>query len=366
MPKRTEIPEIRIALFGAGAAGKSTLLASYFGNQQRNSFEETHGYRLQAENISVGNELLARYYRMEQGEFPLGTVTFGEYGFGLKIKGLAEPCLRIVWYDYPGGWWEREPEDESEVDARREALSKLLTSHVGVLLVDGDKYQALGLPYLRHLLDHFHNEVRRISDQLAGLGTPFDSDSLPRQWIIAISKADLLPPPTTAEVVCKEIVAGAHDQLRGVANEVQSTSFGDQFLLLSSARGEGAHVLDAHESVGLELVAPVALLSVLTEIAVKADRGRVHGVLSEILKRLGALGALIDRMDDFLPRRYQVLTAILQALELQRGLDRGSEYFRERQAAAAQRGQALQALAATLRAELASEAAQRAYYRNQG
>lgn len=43
MSKTQGIPEIRIALFGQSASGKTTLLASCFGNQQRNSFEKEHG-----------------------------------------------------------------------------------------------------------------------------------------------------------------------------------------------------------------------------------------------------------------------------------------------------------------------------------
>ena len=126
-------PEIRLALFGPSASGKTTFLSSYFGNQQRNSFEENHGYRLEAEDISDGNQLLSRYYKMEGGQFPLGTEQFSEYRFGLKVEGLPEPRLRIVWYDYPGGWWERNPRDDSESQARSKAFSRLITSHVGIL-----------------------------------------------------------------------------------------------------------------------------------------------------------------------------------------------------------------------------------------
>jgi ABC-type dipeptide/oligopeptide/nickel transport system ATPase component len=102
------VPEIRLALFGRSGSGKTTLLSSYFGNQQRNSFEESHGYHLEAEDPSVGNQLLSRYYQMEKsGSFPLGTESFLKYTFAFKVHGLTSPSLRIVWYDYPGGWWER-------------------------------------------------------------------------------------------------------------------------------------------------------------------------------------------------------------------------------------------------------------------
>lgn len=360
----TEVSEIRLALFGPSASGKTTFLASYFGNQQRNSFEEAHGYRLEAEDVSDGNQLLARYYRMEEGEFPLGTEQFAEYRFGLKVHGLPVPGLRIVWYDYPGGWWERTPKDDSEKLARREAFAKLLTSHVGVLLIDGMRYRTEGLPYVLHLLDQFRAEARRISDDFAAANTPLEA--FPSQWILAISKADLLPADKTAEMICREIVVGAKDQLTGMSKAVNSPTFGHQYLLLSSVRGDGARVIDAHQYVGLHLVAPVALVSVLSELADKAATGAGFGVLKVIIERLAAVVDLIDTLDDFLPPKYQVLTKLLQALDLKAGLGKGAEYFREKQAAAAKKGKSLEAAAAAMRAELESPAAQQAYYRNQG
>jgi hypothetical protein len=188
---------------------------------------------------------------------------------------------------------------------------------------------------------------------------------LPKQWIIAISKADLLPADVTAEKVCRDIVSGAADQLAGVAKAVNSKSFGSQYLLLSSVRGDGGHVIDAHEFIGLQLVAPVALVSVLSELADKAAKGSGFGILKTILERLSALVDLVDKLDDFLPPKYQVLTQLLKALALKDGVDKGAEYFREKQAAAAKKGKVLEAAAAALRAELASTAAQRAFFRNQ-
>ena len=228
-----DVPEIRVALFGQSASGKTTFLASYFGNLQRNSFEEEHGYRLEAEDVSQGNQLLTMYYGMEKGRFPSGTVDEQpEFRFGFKVRGLPKPCLRIVWYDYPGGWWEWTPKDRSEEQARAALFAKLLTSHVGILLIDGMRYQTEGLPYVRQLLDQFKAEARRIVDALDENKESIDPETFPRHWILAVSKADTLPLDKTAEVVCKEIVIGAADQLAGVAKAVRATSFGHQFLLL--------------------------------------------------------------------------------------------------------------------------------------
>ncbi len=358
------VPEIRFALFGPSGSGKTTLLSSYFGNQQRNNFEESHGYRLEAEDTSDGNQLLSRYYEMEKGKFPLGTESFSEYDFVFKVHGLTRPSLRIVWYDYPGGWWEKTPGDDEEHNARKQALEKLLKSHVGILLIDGSMYLSNGLSYVRHLFDQFRNEARKIADEFAEAGQPIDA--LPQQWIIAISKADVLPDGTTAEAVCKDIVAGANDQLAGFAKVFNSRAFGSQYLLLSSVRGDGNRVLNAHAYLGLPLIAPIGLLSVLDELAKRASKGQGYGTLRAIFKRLAALVSFIDRLDDFLPPKYQVLTQLLKALALQEGLDKGVDYFRDKQQQAAEKGQHLAAAVAAMKAELSTDEAQQVYFRNQG
>jgi len=365
MPPKEVKQEIRIALFGPSASGKTTLLASYYGNQQANSFEEEHGYRLAAEDTSDGNSLLAHYYRMENGQFPLGTSEFHEYKFGVKVHGMHEEGLRVVWYDYPGGWWENTPKDESEKEMRRAAFRKLITSHVGILLVDGSRYQTDGIKYVKHLFSMFRNEIRRISDEYAQNGSPV-AEGFPNQWIIAISKADVLSSEHTIQNICKQIVMQAEDEMKGVAKTMGSNSFGSQYLLLSSVRGEGVNVTDAHVYVGLQLIAPVALCSVLYELAHKAKRDNGGaGFFHAILVRLAGLADLIDKLDDFLPPKFQVLTKILQALEIKDGLDKGAVHYREKMNAAAKKGKAVEAVANAMKSELSAPAAEKAYYKNQ-
>ena len=219
------------------------------------------------------------------------------------------------------------------------------------------------MAYVRQTLDQFRNEARKIADQLAAAGQPIEE--LPRQWIIAISKSDLLETGTTAETVCKEIVSGAVDQLAGVARVFNSRSFGKQYLLLAAVKGDGNRVVDAHAYVGLQLIAPVSLLSVLDELAQKADRGHGFGIPRVIFERLAALIDFLDKLDDFLPPKYQVLTHLLRALSLKDGLEKGAEYFREKQEKAARKGKKLEAVAAAMKAELAADAAQKTFFRNQ-
>ena len=354
--------EIRLALFGQSGAGKTALLASYFGNQQRHTFEARHGYRLEAEDTSDGNELLGRYYGMEQGRFPRGTDDFREHRFSLilKLPEQSERVFRVVWYDYPGGWWEREPSDEGERQARRQALERLATSHVGILLIDGDKYATQGISYVRTLLAQFRNEMSRLAPLRV-------DDALPRQWIIAVSKADLLPPGTTAEDVARDLLASAGDELSGLASALPSqASFGRHFLLLSAARGDGAQVMDAHRYLGLTLVAPLALSAILSAFVADADQGTQYGWLRTLLEKVRGLVAIVDTFDDVLPRKYQVLTQLLRLIHAEDSLNRGAAYFARKQEAAVRKGRALEAAVYALQRELASDEAQGVYYESQG
>ena len=137
-------------------------------------------------------------------------------------------------------------------------------------------------------------------------------------------------------------------------------------MLLSSVRGDGAKVVDPHSYIGLQLVAPLALVSTLQELASRAGRGTAHGVLQRIIQGMGALVDIIDKLDDFLPPKYQFLTELLKALDLKAATDKGVEYFRHKQEAAARGGRLLDAVAASMMAEMVSDEAQRAYFRNQG
>lgn len=357
MPGR---PEVRIALFGMKGAGKTTLLASYFGNQQRNAFEEQHGYRLEAADAAQGSLLLSRYYRLEGGDFPIGTDSFDTLRFGLKVHELPTPSLDVVWYDYPGGWWETAPSDEAERSARRKALQLLLESHAAIVLVDSERYQREGLTYARSLFDQFRAEIRRISNELSALGQAPD---FPEQWLIAFSKADLLGDQATALTLAQQLREGAADQLSGVQKAVGGSSFGTEFLLLSAVRGDGQRVLDAHQSLGLTAIAPIVLLGALSQVAEKTGRGRVWGTLATALTVMRGLTEAIDKLDDFLPPKYRILTVLLKALRTKEGLTVGAEKLRERQKTAAKRGKALDAAAYALRAELSSRETERAYFK---
>lgn len=87
---KVEVPEIRLAHFGSSGSGKTTFLASYFGDQQRNSFESVHGYRFEAEDVWDGNQLPSKYFHMEVVELPPETEQFVVFRFGLNSVTIVD------------------------------------------------------------------------------------------------------------------------------------------------------------------------------------------------------------------------------------------------------------------------------------
>lgn len=358
MSNANDISVIQIALFGDSGSGKTTFLSSYYGNMQRNDFERKKGYRLKAEQ-SVDASLLTRYYEMEGGSFPLGTESFTEYTFELMITGLSRSGLKINWFDYPGGWWRSEPQDNDEKLVRLSALKKLLTSNVAVFLIDGAKYLSNGDKYLRLQLDIFKNAIKKIKESQAENGTPIDG-LLPKKWIIAVSKADLFPEGTTAKALAESMLDGARDQFEGVSNAIsaQNSDFGKQFLLLSSVKGSSnSKVADAHQFMGLQLIAPLALMSTLRELKEIADKPNNYGFFENILKNISKAIDWIDSIDDVLPPKYQMVTKILKAIDAKGMVDKKAGDFRQQQEDAVKAGKVLEATAAAMQAELASESA---------
>jgi hypothetical protein len=237
----------------------------------------------------------------------------------------------------------------------------LLDSHAAILLIDSERYVKEGLTYARSLLDQFRAEIRRIVNELSALGKAPD---FPEQWLIAFSKADLLPERTTALTLAQELREGAADQLLGIQKAVGGgSSFGEEFLLLSAVRGDGRRVLDAHQSLGLTTIAPLVLLGALSRVAEKTGRGRVWGTLATALDVMRGLTEVVDKLDDFLPIKFRALTVLIKALRTKEGLSVSAEKLRERQKSAANRGKALDAAAYALRAELASPDTERAYFK---
>lgn len=378
----TDLQRITIAFFGPSAAGKTTLVSTYYGLQQRHTYEKIHGYRLAALDARDGNALLKNYYGMQDGRFPQATVIRAHtYRFELKLSGLPNPAFQIDWLDYPGGWWESDPEDAQERERRQQTILGLLNAQVGFLLLDGAEYRNEGSAYLKRSLDHFKNEVRKWQDEVRktqGLRLP-----VIEEWVIALTKSDLFGDDFTAETFCRRVIADAHEQLDGLGATLYGSeegsqeklpikSFGTRFLLLSSAQVDPAdrnRVRSVENPLGLELITPAAFASILDRIA------KVHG--SQNLKQhlpwwqralLSVANIVTEgRLERAVGRRYQPLLLLLRAvgaLVKFDGQQRSAE-LRAEQRRLAKEGKMMEAAVTAMQSELESEHAQRCFYQSQ-
>lgn len=368
--------ELKIALFGESKSGKSVFMASYFGNQQRGNFGKEHNWRLSMKNDGNRTELLDRYHFMAEGGFPGGTETFSEYTFDYRIRKIngsyyPDSAFSVTWYDYPGDWWTKTVE-KSALGMRKEAFNKLLESHTAILLVDGEKWKKHRTTYVKKLFDSFRNAIEQIDRN--------NSEKFPDEWLIAISKSDLLDTDDTVEIIAHEIRKLALEELNALKETLQSNAFGDRFILLSSVKADGQKVINAEKTVGLELIAPLSMRGIAQQAAKAADdqnkdAQKLATQESEKTVLKGIFGVLkwitknIDKIDDILPKKYQYITQSIKILGVEelldeklKDMDSKQAYYENEMRVAAEKGDLLRATIEGMKVELARSATSKAYF----
>lgn len=266
-----------IAVFGESGSGKTVLLSSFYGAAQEPRYLQENVFRIVADNIGQGARLQRNYLGMRNSStLPLPTrFSSISYSFSLRLKDSAAAdsstaqsfdAVRLVWHDYPGEWF-HEDVDEPEVANRRiETFKSLLGSDVAIVLVDGQLLvDNVGQEerYLKSLLSNFCNSLRVLKDGLLDDGQPLVR--FPRIWIMALSKADLLPEMSVygfrdllIEKVCDEM-AELREVIGGFVVGVEALSVGEDFVLLSSARFDPDKIV-VTERIGVELILPIAAI----------------------------------------------------------------------------------------------------------
>lgn len=256
--------EQHIALFGESGSGKTTLLTFFYGYQQGVQFQKEAGYSLLAEDTSQGQALLNSYYKISEQSLPATRLTSREYRFNIRLREVAQNVGRLVWYDYPGGWWTETRTGEEQEDKIKTFLS-LMSSDVAFFLVDGAKYKENGDRYLKRLFSQLKDEIIRLKND------PFLKDKIPlahfpRIWTICLTKSDLMP-KMTAEEFRKRVMTTAHDEIQEVRRVIQSVieepeyfNLGNDYLLLSVAEydADNVKIKDIKKQKGIDLIAPVA------------------------------------------------------------------------------------------------------------
>ncbi|WP_091229018.1 ATP/GTP-binding protein [Microbacterium sp. 3J1] len=267
--------EQNIAVFGEAGSGKTVLLSSFYGPTQEREFEKTSPYAVVAENLGQHTRMYRNYLGMrDEGRPPVGDRFAGHsYAFDIKPrsngpdKSLAKTglnSLKLVWHDYPGEWFESDVSGPEESQRRIDTFRSLMSSDVALLLVDakklvdnaGDEQR-----YLKSLFKNFRNGIRLLKDDILTNGQPLVQ--FPRIWVIALSKADLLP-DMSAHDLRDLVTLKASDELEQFRELIEeliegdtALSVGEDFVTLSSARFTPEKI-ELMDRIGVDLLLPLA------------------------------------------------------------------------------------------------------------
>ncbi|MCD9153133.1 TRAFAC clade GTPase domain-containing protein [Aeromicrobium duanguangcaii] len=282
MANYPRVREQHIAVFGESGSGKTVLVSSFYGPTQEGTYKNDL-WDLVARQTGQGHRLYQNYLGMrDQCTAPMPTrFANTTYEFSVKLRpGDSEAEkkrpfdeLRLAWHDYPGEWFEDDPSSDDERARRTETFITLLKSDIALLLVDGQKlldYRGEEERYLKALLGNFRQNLVRFKDDLLADEGPLVE--FPRVWILALSKADLLPDWDVDTFKDLVILKAADDleRLRSTVAELIDTpealAIGEDFMRLSSAKFElkpdtaEPVEIDLTKRVGLDLILPIASL----------------------------------------------------------------------------------------------------------
>jgi hypothetical protein len=285
---KLRVRDQHIAVFGGSGSGKTVLVSSFYGAAQEQAFLKESLFHVTADDTGQGTRLRQNYLGMKNSARAPQPTRFEAtpYSFTITLKkpgdgpGKARPfdALRLVWHDYPGEWFEEEPSSDEVARRRLDTFRSLLRSDVALILVDGQKlvdYAGEEEKYLKSLLWSLRDGLLRLKDELLDDGKPLVE--FPRIWILALSKADLLPQLDVhgfQDLVIEKAaddMTSLHEVLKGLVELPEALSMGEDFMLLSSAKFEPGKI-EVGKRVGLDLMLPVACLLPLERLVQWTER----------------------------------------------------------------------------------------------
>lgn len=352
--------EQHIAVFGESGSGKTTLLSAFYGWQGEPDVQDKCGYGLLATDSGTGQRLRSDYLKMSDDLMPPATRHSHEaVEFKIKVRDMSSSPGKLVWHDYPGGWWSGTYQD-TEGQRKIEAFKTLLQSDVAIFLCDGAELHKHGGKYLKGLIRGFREELERLTPELAPDGMKLNP--FPRVWILALSKADLFP-GKNVEWFKDEMIKCADKELaslRKVLGELvrgkEFLSVGEDFLLLSSAQFDPAtgKVKDAKKHVGLELIMPLAI--VLPILRSRTWCNALHTGAKTSRHVAEALRSLTTNWMKYLPFVGNVFHAFDDAAKS------CVDKLKNIEQSARKRGDAVEAVVAALAARLRDKETKKVYY----
>lgn len=311
--------EQQIAVFGESGSGKTVMISSFYGAAQEPHYLEENLFHVVADDIGQGSRLHRNYLGMrDSARVPILTkFAATSYSFtvklkegGAKAKALrAKPfdALRLVWHDYPGEWFEQGVSGLTEAQDRVDGFRSLLGSDVAFLLVDAQRLldnAGEEERYLKSLMANFRNGLLSLKDDLLEDGKPLVE--FPRIWIMALSKADLMPEMNVYRFrdLLIEKAGDDMDALRGVLAGLidgkDALSVGEDFVLFSSAKFHAGDI-EVNKRIGIELIQPLAAILPFERHTKWAQARQVPGkVVENLLDGVGPLAlALLGRKLSF-------------------------------------------------------------------
>jgi hypothetical protein len=288
-----------IAVFGGSGSGKTVLLSSFYGELHERRNEPGGPAVVVADDLGQGNHLYQNYLKMrDSAELPApNRFSSTLYKFSVKLED-GDDAMRLAWHDYPGEWFEQGVSGE-EAERRVDTFRDLLGSDVAFLLVDGQRLLDNAGEEERYLKSLFAN----VSDGLLSLKKDLLAKgklvTFPRIWILALSKADLLP-EYSVSAFRDLIILKANDELEhlrkvlaGLVESPEALSVGEDFMLLSSAKFE-ANSIEVTKRIGLDLILPLAAMLPFERHLRWVHQKKARGALA--LKFFNSAGPLIATM----------------------------------------------------------------------